>query len=119
MECSKADWKLFRSKIAQWQGNHMAKLNQEYVEILQGDENASDKFWKLEERIKKDKKHPGVILEMRKSNMLYAILTLLRDDVIEMKDLEEFSEEFKEQIQFLVERWYNTDERDTKVQGIK
>ncbi len=105
MECSKADWKLFRSKIAQWQENHMSKLNQEYVKILQGDENASDKFWELEERIRKDKKHPGVILEMRKSNMIYAILDLLRDDVIKMDDLEEFSDELKEQVQFLVARW--------------
>ncbi len=105
MQCSKADWKLFRSKIAQWQENYMTKLNQEYVELLQGDENASDKFWKLEERIRKDKKHPGVILEMRKSNMIYAILDLLRDDVIKMEDLEEFSDELKEQVQFLVARW--------------
>ncbi len=105
MECSKADWKLFRIKVAQWQENYMTKLNQEYVEILQSDENASDKFWKLEERIRKDKKHPGVILEMSKSNMIYAILALLRDDVIKMEDLEEFSDELKEQVKFFVERW--------------
>ncbi len=62
-------------------------------------------FWKLEERIKRDKKHSGVILEMRKSNMIYAILDLLRDGVIKMEDLEEFSDELKEQVQFLVARW--------------
>ncbi len=53
MECSKADWKLFRSKIAQWQENYMTKLNQEYVELLQGDENASNKFLEIRRANKK------------------------------------------------------------------
>lgn len=48
---SEKDWKLFRSKIAGWQEVYMNKLNKEYIEILSGDGNPSDKFWKLEERI--------------------------------------------------------------------
>lgn len=42
----------------------MGRLTKEYIDLLRGDENASDKFWKLEERIKKDKKHPGVMPEL-------------------------------------------------------
>ena len=36
---SEKDWKLFRSKIVDWQEAYMEKLNQEYVTILTGPEN--------------------------------------------------------------------------------
>ena len=78
MECSKSDWKLFRSRIGGWQENYMERLVKEYIQLLNSSEDASDKFWKLEERIKKDRKHPGVILEMRKSDMLYNIVSWRR-----------------------------------------
>lgn len=42
----------------------MDKLNREYLELLSGEGNPSDKFWGLEERIKKDKKKTvGFIVE--------------------------------------------------------
>ena len=53
MEISKSDWKLFRACIAEWQENYMERLVKEYIYMLNGTGNASDKFWKLEERIKK------------------------------------------------------------------
>lgn len=59
-------WK-FQRKIGNYSGLVLAngrkhiwrRLTKEYIDLLSGDENASDKFWELEERIKKDKKHPG------------------------------------------------------------
>ncbi len=100
-ECSKEDWKLFRNKIAQWQENYIDKLNKEYIAILEGSGNASEKFWKLEERIKKDKTNPGVILQMRKSHIIYDIIALLKNNVIDANDLDEFSNELKEHIRLL------------------
>ena len=67
-------------------------------------ENASDKFWKLEERIKKDRKHPGVILEISKSNMLYDIVALINYGVITEKDLDDFSDDLKERVGFFLKR---------------
>lgn len=54
------DWKLFRSKIADWQESFMDRLNGEYIAILSEDANPSDKFWKLDKRIKEDRKKAGV-----------------------------------------------------------
>ena len=105
MEVSKSDWKLFRTHIAKWQENYMERLIQEYVELLSGEENASEKFWKLEERIKRDKKHPGVLIELTKSNMIYDIVSLINLGVITTSDLDEFSEELKEGVNFLLKRW--------------
>lgn len=98
MECSKKDWNLFKSKIAGWQERYMEKLNKEYMEILSGNESASDKFWKLEGRIKRDRKRTGVIISLRKSNMIFDLIALLHDGAIEMADLDEFSEEVREMV---------------------
>ena len=46
------DWKLFKSRIAGWQEAYMDKLNKGYIELLSGEGLASDKFWKLENRMK-------------------------------------------------------------------
>ena len=96
MEITKEDWNLFREKITDWQ--------EAYREILSGDADASDKFWQLEERIRKDKKHPGVILEIRKQNLPYDLARLIGDGVITFDDIGDFSEEMKEAVNFLCGR---------------
>ncbi len=104
MEVSKSDWKLFRERIVDWQEAYMERLVKEYMDLLDGAENASDKFWKLEERIKKDKKHPGVMLELSKGNMIFDIVALINSDVIITADLADFSAELKESVDYLLSR---------------
>lgn len=104
MEISKKDWKLFRSKIGDWQECYMEKICKEYMELLSEPELASDKFWKLEKRIKKDRKRPGVILEMNKQDMAWDIVTLINDKVITLDDLEEFSDDLKQMVEFIMNR---------------
>ena len=104
MEVSKSDWKLFRERVVDWQEAYMERLVKEYMDLLDGAENASDKFWKLEERIKKDKKHPGVMLELSKENMIFDIVALVKSDVIITADLADFSDELKESVDFLLSR---------------
>lgn len=104
MECSKSDWKLFRTKIAEWQEAYMEQLVKEYIQLLSSSEKVSDKFWKLEERIKKDRKHPGVIIELNKGNMLYDIVALINYKVITVEDLDGFSDDLKEKVNFFLKR---------------
>ena len=104
MEVSKQDWKLFREKIPAWQESYMEKLNNEYIALLQGDGSPSKKFWALEKRIKNDKRHKGVLIEMRKQNMPFDIVELIRDGAITLKDIENFSSDLQETIKFLLER---------------
>ena len=103
MEVSKSDWKLFRERIGDWQEAYMERLVKEYIDLLDGAENASDKFWKLEERIKKDKKHPGVMLELSKGNMVFEIVALINSGVVTTADLEDFSDELKESVNSLLQ----------------
>ena len=102
MECSKEDWKLFRSKIPGWQEAYMERLNKEYIEILSSEGNASDKFWALEKRIYQEKRSPGVMVQLRKSDMPMQLLGMLGDGVIEWDDLKEFSPELQEVLSYLL-----------------
>lgn len=104
IEVSKSDWKLFRARIGDWQEAHRERLVKEYMDLLNGEENASDKFWNLEERIKNDKKHPGVMLELSKGNMIFDIVALINSGVITTADLADFSDGLKESVDFLLHR---------------
>lgn len=104
-EVNEKDWKILRKKVPVWQENYIANLNREYIEILQRDESAARNFWDLENRIFKDKRKIGVVIDMRRSRMINNILELLDDKVIEFNDLEEFSDELKESIKTIISRW--------------
>lgn len=100
------DWKIFRKKIIMWQENYMQKLNNEYIKLLQRENVPSKNFWDLEKRIFKDKRSVGVVISnMRRSTMIQNILELLRDDIIQFDDLNDFSEELKNEIKFMINRW--------------
>lgn len=97
------DWVLFRNNIANWQEKYMDRLNKEYIELLSEETHPSEKFWKLDKRIKEDKRKSGVQLEMSRSKLTNNIIDLISEGVIRFEDLEEFSEELKETISIFIE----------------
>ena len=104
-EVKEKDWKIFRKKIIMWQENYMQKLNNEYIKLLQRENVPSKNFWDLEKRIFKDKRSVGVVISnMRRSTMIQNILELLRDDIIQFDDLNDFSEELKNEIKLMINR---------------
>ena len=98
---NEADWKLFRKRLPEWQEAYMDELNQQYAALLASTGSASDKFWKLEERINKDKNDVGVVARMSRSKMEHNILSLLDEGAITLDDLEGFNEELREKMAFL------------------
>jgi hypothetical protein len=104
VEITKSDWKLFRERLPEWQEHYMERLTKEYIELLSSPGNASDHFWELEKRIKKDKKNPGVLLEVRKSEALWDIAAFVGRGIITMDELEGFSEELIEAVQLILSR---------------
>ena len=96
---TKKDWVLFREKIADWQEAYMDRLIEEYKDILNSDALSSNKYWALRKKIYEDYKSPGVLArDVSRSNMFIILLGLLRDEAITMDDLDEFSDELKEDI---------------------
>lgn len=90
---SEKDWKLYKSRIADWQEKYMERLCKEYIELLSAGVLASDRFWSLHDRINKDKKKKGVVVQNSRSEMKFNILSLLREGAIGMSDLNGFSDE--------------------------
>lgn len=96
--------------LQKWTGRFLkiklliGRLNKEYIELLSDDTNPSEKFWKLDKRIKEDKKKAGVQLEMSRSNLINNIIFLINDGVISFANLEEFSDELKETVSVFIER---------------
>ena len=104
MEVSKQDWKLFREKLPRWQEDYMERLNREYIALLSEEGAASDKFWKLSERIRHDKQSCGVVLRLSKQNMVWDIVAMINDDVISLDELDSFSEGLKDTVRYLCSR---------------
>ena len=102
---TKKDWALFRSKLPDWQEAYMERLCREYVKLLTKEVDASDRFWELDQRIQEDKKKAGVQVEMSRSNMIFNIMSLLQEGAIRLEDLDEFSDELKETVQFFMRRF--------------
>lgn len=106
MEISKKDWKLYRKKIADWQESYMSRLNKEYIALLStGDKIASEKFWELEKRIKSDRRHSGVIINVSKSKAIFDMVRLIQLDVIIYDDLSAFSDDLQQAVKMLFDRY--------------
>ncbi len=87
-DVAESDWKLFKKMLPQWQERYMEKLIGQYVEMLNGDSEASSRFWALEERLNRDKLSSGVIAnDIRRSTMHREIANLLIDSVIALDAL--------------------------------
>ena len=93
------DWKLFKKKLDGWQEAYMDRLIEEYKDILNSDASSSDKYWTLRKKIYDDYTSPSVLArDVSRSNMFTILLGLLHDQAINMDDLNEFSDELKEDI---------------------
>ncbi|OJV65171.1 MAG: hypothetical protein BGO41_01005 [Clostridiales bacterium 38-18] len=90
--------------MAPWQEAYMEKLVGEYLDILNEKSNASTKFWALEKKIKIDKNKPGVILNLRKSEMIYDVIHLIRDGAITFDDLSDFSDDLKHEVRMFFDK---------------
>ncbi len=108
LEVKESDWKLFQKRMPIWQESYMERLNQEYIQILSGEGLALDKFWELEKRIYTDRKHVGVVAEMRRSRMFFNLVSLLNDGAITEKDMDGFSDELVDAVKhFAAAEWEN------------
>ena len=75
-----------------------------YSNFLNDDKKpTSEKFWELEKRIKEDKRHPGVIMKLSKSETIWNIIRLIRLKVITYDDLLGFSDELQIEVKRILE----------------
>lgn len=95
---TEADWKLFRRRIGEWQEACMKRLDQQYVEMLTSDQLPSERFWAVWDRIQKDTELLGVSCDMRRSQLVQNLTTLILEGTIGPDDLEGFSDRLREHV---------------------
>ena len=100
-QVNESDWKLFRNRLPDWQEAYMERLNNEYIALLSAPGPASEKFWRLEKRLREDESGVGVVAQMSRSYMERNIMNLLSDGVITLDDLNGFSEDLREKMAFI------------------
>ena len=93
-----SDWKLFRKLLPEWQERFMGRLLGEYSTMIAGQGLASDRFWRLQERLQKDVRKVGVSADMRRSVMVMNLRSLLHEGAITKDDLDGFSDELRQSI---------------------
>lgn len=99
-----SDWKLFRQRLPDWQEQFMGKLIKEYSELMDDSSvSPSDKFWRLESRLKEDKQLTGVKCRMIKSDVIWNLISLYREGAITFEDLDGFSEKLIDRVKIAVE----------------
>ena len=105
MKVLERDWRLYKERIANWQERHIGNLLEEYREIIDSDLENSEKFWKIYDRIRDDKRSEGVMCERKRSNMIEVIEALMIQGIIKPEDLEGFSEELKNEVEMFTSRF--------------
>ena len=102
--CKESDWKLFRVKIVEWQERYIDKVNKKLIKLLSDEKLLpSEKFWKVEKLIFREKKSAGVIVEMSRIMFKINLLKLLNEKAVTMEDLVDFSPELQEEIKNIKE----------------
>ncbi|WP_296399139.1 hypothetical protein [Acidaminococcus timonensis] len=99
---TEADWRLFKKLRPVWQENFIHQILEGYKELIDGPECNGEKFWKLEEKIKEDKRKCGVTCIMARSKMAENMIRLILEGVITEEDLEGFSAPMVEHVKRVV-----------------
>lgn len=95
------------TKVPEWQERYMDKLLKQYISLLKDEsKDPSERFWELDKYMKKDKKTPGVQMELEKQEVPYDIVRLINLKIIKLEDIKDFSDSLKEYVNELIERGY-------------
>ena len=82
----------------------MDKVNKKLINLLSDEKlPPSEKFWKAEKLIFREKKSVGVIVEISRSMFMINLLKLLNEKAITLEDLADFSPELQEEIKKIKE----------------
>lgn len=96
--------KLFCEKLCDWQEKYIESLIHGYVKLLNDDTKLPfEKYWELKKKMEMDKHHPGVVTNVRKSEAIWNIISLIRLKVISLDDLLDFSDELQKEIKSLLD----------------
>jgi len=97
-DIKESDRMLFRKLLPKWLERFMERLLGGYAKMIAGQGLASDRFWKLQERLQKDVRKVGVRAELKRSVMVINLRSLLHEGAISKDDLDGFSDELRQSL---------------------
>lgn len=99
---TKEDWSLFQTLLPQWQERFMSRLCDKYAAVLTGPYRGSEAFWEVKRLIRQDVKRIGAMAGSEQSEVASIFADLLREQVITVEDIADFSDEVKEMVEYLM-----------------
>lgn len=95
-----SDWKIYRKRVVDWRERYLEGKNGEIVKILSDEaKTPTDRFWDALDEMKKQAKILQKCLDQHsRSNAKWSMFLMLGHGLIEDADLDEFSEELREQV---------------------
>ncbi|GAB5535455.1 MAG: hypothetical protein Rubg2KO_17040 [Rubricoccaceae bacterium] len=102
---SKSDWKRFLAHLVEWRERYLQRRTAELAKTLaDGDGTATERFWATKEAVDTEAKYLRDCLDGHTpSNADLALLQMLRGGMIDFEDLEEFSDDLKENLRSWME----------------
>lgn len=80
----------------------MGRLCDEYAAVLTGPYRGSEAFWEVKRLIRQDVKRIGAMAGSEQSEVASIFADLLREQVITVEDIADFSDEVKEMVEYLM-----------------
>lgn len=102
MDNQEKDWELYKSKLGKWQEDYADRLIKEYMKILTGKGSAAERLAALKGRTEGDFAGIGLTLVPNEEEMLFDLIDLVREGVITMDDVGDFSEETLETVKHFI-----------------
>ncbi len=102
MDNMKKDWEMYQSKLGKWQEDHADRLIKEYMKILTGKGTAMERIAALKEHADGDFSGIGLTLIPNEEEMLFDLIDLVREGVITVDDVGDFSEETLETVKHFI-----------------
>ena len=102
MDNQKKDWELYKMKLGKWQEDHAERLVKEYMKILTGKGTAAERLAALKGRADGDFAGIGLTLVPNEEEMIFDLIDLVREGVITVDDVGDFSEETLETVKHFI-----------------
>jgi hypothetical protein len=95
-----SDWKTFRRRVPEWRERYLKIKNKEIIAVLTDEHKTpTEQFWGTMERMEKEAQILVDCLDDHsRSKMHWSLLLMHRHGLIQDADLEEFSDDLREQI---------------------
>ncbi|HDP67112.1 MAG TPA: hypothetical protein ENN20_01275 [Candidatus Marinimicrobia bacterium] len=95
------DWKAYSRMVPELRERYLKEKNAEIVQILEvEDKSQTERFWDAQDKIEQERKILEACLDPHSRSMMHTHLFLMyRSGMLKDADLENFSEELREQIQ--------------------